>query len=63
MKPEPSALDRLEAALGHRFTDRALLARALTHSSSASANYERLEFLGDGVLGLVVARIDRKSVV
>ncbi len=43
----------LEARLGHTFKDRELLARALTHSSaSASASNERLEFLGDRVLGI-----------
>jgi ribonuclease-3 len=58
--PEP--LERLAAAeerLGHRFRDRALLAQALTHSSGkseAAPSNERLEFLGDSVLGAVVAR-------
>jgi len=51
---------RLEQALGHRFADPGLLDEALTHSSVASAGdrrrtNERLEFLGDRVLGLVVA--------
>ncbi len=46
----------LEAQLGHGFRDKELLRRALTHSSaSARASNERLEFLGDRVLGLVVA--------
>jgi ribonuclease-3 len=46
----------LEGKLGHRFTDPALLRRALTHASAASTlSNERLEFLGDRVLGLVVA--------
>jgi len=46
----------LEEALGHRFNDRGLLKRALTHSSvGAARSNERLEFLGDRVLGLVVA--------
>jgi ribonuclease III len=46
----------LEERLGHRFTDRALLTRALTHSSAnAVISNERLEFLGDRVLGLVIA--------
>lgn len=48
----------LEERLGHRFRDRGLLVRALTHSSAGSGrNYERLEFLGDRVLGLVVAEM------
>lgn len=49
---------RLEAALGHRFADKALLATALTHMSaeeSRLASYQRLEFLGDRVLGLSIA--------
>ncbi|MBN9554879.1 MAG: ribonuclease III [Alphaproteobacteria bacterium] len=46
----------LEEKLGHRFTDRGLLERALTHASATSTHSnERLEFLGDRVLGLVVA--------
>jgi ribonuclease-3 len=50
----------LERRLGHRFRDSALLERALTHASYAhehppSANHDRLAFLGDAVLGLVVA--------
>lgn len=49
-------LARLEEKLGHHFCDRALLQRALTHASAASTlSNERLEFLGDRVLGLVVA--------
>jgi ribonuclease-3 len=42
--------------LGHKATDAALFEAALTHSSRPGANYERLEFLGDRVLGLVIAR-------
>jgi ribonuclease-3 len=49
-------LSDLETRLGHTFKDRDLLARALTHSSaSATASNERLEFLGDRVLGLIAA--------
>ena len=51
-------LTGLEDVLGHRFADPGLLARALTHGSAASRGartYERLEFLGDRVLGLLVA--------
>ena len=52
-------LDRLEAALERRFGDRDMLARALAHRSFCAENptveaNERLEFLGDAVLGLVV---------
>ncbi len=45
----------LEATLGHAPRDRALFDRALTHSSRSDVDYERLEFLGDRVLGLTVA--------
>jgi ribonuclease III len=45
----------LSRALGHDFRDRELLEAALTHRSAGSANNERLEFIGDAVLGLVVA--------
>jgi ribonuclease-3 len=50
----------LEATLGHRFADRRLLARALTHASYAhehppAADQEPLAFVGDAALGLVVA--------
>jgi ribonuclease-3 len=62
------ALDELEVALGHGFARPELLVRALTHRSlanelalesgeqaSGAGDNERLEFLGDAVLGLVVA--------
>ena len=45
-----------ENALGHRFNDPFLLERALSHSSTAGDSYERLEFLGDRVLGMIIAR-------
>jgi ribonuclease-3 len=49
-------LDALEQKLGHRFSDPELLQRALTHASAnAARSNERLEFLGDRVLGLIVA--------
>ncbi|MEP4377516.1 MAG: ribonuclease III [Alphaproteobacteria bacterium] len=55
---DASDLGALERALGHVFTNRTLLERALTHASRDSVHsYERLEFLGDRVLGLVVARM------
>ena len=49
-----------EDRLGHRFRDRDRLAAALVHRSAANerklaGNYERLEFLGDAVLGMVTA--------
>lgn len=42
-------------ALGHRPADPALFVRALTHGSQGGPSYERLEFLGDRVLGLAMA--------
>ncbi len=55
-------LKDLEQALGYTFRDKTLLQTALTHSSHANEmyhdsrrSYERLEFLGDSILGFVVA--------
>ncbi len=51
-------LDALQALLGHRFADRSLLEEALTHPSVLSRrgrDYDRLEFLGDRVLGVIAA--------
>lgn len=45
----------LEKRLGYRFQDASLLEQALTHRSFGSPHNERLEFLGDGVLGCVIA--------
>ncbi|MFP5382868.1 MAG: ribonuclease III [Gammaproteobacteria bacterium] len=54
--PSGSDLDALQRALGHSFQNRDLLLLALTHRSvSGSRNNERLEFLGDSVLGHVIA--------
>ena len=51
------ALTQLEARIGHEFADRTLLTQALTHASyqSDGQSYQRLEFLGDRVLGLLLA--------
>ncbi|MBP2235095.1 ribonuclease-3 [Sinorhizobium kostiense] len=51
---------RLEAAIEYQFHEKERLDRALTHSSARNArgsNYQRLEFLGDRVLGLCVAEL------
>jgi len=50
-------LQKLEKNIGHSFADRNILQQALCHSSytGAKASYERLEFLGDRVLGLLLA--------
>ena len=69
--PAPGHRAALEEALGHQFADPGLLEEALTHRSAAyvsagrrdrrgarrSLGYERLEFLGDRVLGLLVAEM------
>jgi len=59
---EPERLDALSVRLGHRFGRPALLRQALTHASGLARgrhgdSYERLEFLGDRVLSLVVAEL------
>jgi ribonuclease III len=56
----PDAAKAIEARIGHAFADRMLLTEALTHSSATGRDRgrrsnERLEFLGDRVLGLVIA--------
>jgi ribonuclease III len=62
-KPK-AGLGELEARLGYKFRDAELAARALTHLSAPTTggqgrldSYQRLEFLGDRVLGLVVAEM------
>lgn len=55
----PEQRDACETAIGHRFKDHLLLDRAMTHRSAAQGraaawSNERLEFLGDRVLGLVI---------
>lgn len=54
----PETVAQLAALTGHDFQDLARLDRALTHSSARArtgSDYERLEFLGDRVLGLCIA--------
>lgn len=55
-------MEKLEEKIGYSFKDKGLLSRALTHSSYANErpdpacqSYERLEFLGDSILGLTAA--------
>ena len=54
-----SGTGELEAILGHAFADRSLLEEAVTHRSAPRAagshGYQRLEFLGDHILGAIVA--------
>lgn len=49
------AIRQLNQAIGYEFKDNALLQRALTHRSASSKHYERLEFLGDSILSMVIA--------
>ncbi|TRX54528.1 ribonuclease III [Thalassomonas sp. M1454] len=53
---KPIQLSRLTSKLGYQFNDKQLLIQALTHRSAKGANNERLEFLGDSILGYVIAR-------
>lgn len=64
----PDTMSDFEETLGYRFLDRELLARALTHKSYAnerrettSSHNERLEFLGDTVLGFVIGEMIYRS--
>jgi ribonuclease-3 len=63
MSGRGDALQGLQSRIGHQFTDLALLDTALTHGSALegrvppTASYQRLEFLGDRVLGLIVAEM------
>jgi len=59
---DKAELERLQSTLGYRFSDLALLRTALTHRSHSHErrenrlkSYERLEFLGDALLGFLVA--------
>lgn len=61
-KPRKPAIQDLSARLGHNFTDPALLKVALTHASARltarpGEDNERLEFIGDRVLGLAIAEL------
>ncbi len=54
-----SAIQRFSERLGHRFSDEDLLRQALTHASASNNKVndnQRLEFLGDRVLGLVISQ-------
>jgi ribonuclease-3 len=52
---QPIAVASLQEKLGYEFANADLLARALTHRSAGKAHNERLEFLGDAIIGFVVA--------
>jgi ribonuclease-3 len=56
---DEETLHQIEQILGHRFSDRVLLAKAFTHSSSVDnrlESNERLEFLGDAILSTVICQ-------
>ena len=46
---------RLSQRLGYTFTNESYLIQALTHCSAGEKNYERLEFLGDSILNMVIS--------
>jgi ribonuclease-3 len=52
-----AALQALQTRLDYLFNDPRLLSRALTHRSFSTDHNERLEFLGDSVLGCCVAEL------
>lgn len=52
--PKPP-IKQLEAAFGYTFKNREQLTQALTHRSAAANHNERLEFLGDSVLGIIIS--------
>ena len=61
-RQQDARLSELERRIGHAFADRELLREAMTHASSLEGSkkrrsYDRLEFLGDRVLGLAVAEL------
>jgi ribonuclease-3 len=64
----PDTISEFERVVGYKFRDRDLLARSLTHKSFAnerretsSSHNERLEFLGDTVLGFVIGELIYRS--
>ena len=54
LKPK---LAHLERSIAYQFNDRELLSQALTHRSFGATNNERLEFIGDGLVNAVVAKL------
>lgn len=61
-KLSDEAVAELESVISYKFKDRSLVDRAMTHSSASQEfgsrfSYERLEFLGDRVLGLAIANL------
>ncbi|KAM7495227.1 hypothetical protein LguiB_029836 [Lonicera macranthoides] len=53
------SLEEVEDIIGYKFKDRSLLQRAFTHTTyrdDSCSSYERLEYVGDSVLGLLIAK-------
>ena len=64
MSRDGEQMAALESAIGYEFSDRGLLREALVHSSTTAgtgSDNERLEFLGDAVVGLVVGDLLQKQ--
>lgn len=55
IKTNPLAANRLTEKIGYKFNNPDLLFQALTHRSAKGVHNERLEFLGDSILGFVIA--------
>ena len=49
-------IKKIEKKINIKFFNKDLLINSLTHKSYSKKNYEKLEFLGDRVLGLVIAK-------
>lgn len=56
MSHRQQQIERFCRHLGYQFSDESLILRALTHRSASGYHNERLEFLGDAVLGMVIAK-------
>jgi ribonuclease III len=54
---EPATSEWLTGLIGYAPSDLTMFSRALTHGSTGKPDYQRLEFLGDRVLGLVIAEL------
>ena len=55
IKSNPIAYNKLIKKIGYTFNNKALVIQALTHRSAKGEHNERLEFLGDSILGFVIA--------
>lgn len=56
MSHRQQQIDRFCSRLGYQFSNSKLIHKALTHRSASNHHNERLEFLGDAVLGMVIAK-------